>query len=237
MSKLKTKGVAMSAVRRTAIVVGVLFLVQTASYLIGDTLVRSAVEAGADLSDIGASGVRAGVFLQFVNVTAVIGIGVLMFPILKRFRESIALGYTATKIMEAALLLVSALFALLILPIGQAATDGAQALSALSMEAYDLAFQLAMIALGAGSLLFMYVLYKFRLVPRALSLLGAVGYVGLFVSGWLTIAGWEMATVLYVPGAVFELALPIWLIVKGFHEPTAHKHADIRPPLPETVQV
>lgn len=227
----------MSGVRKSAIVVGVLFLVQTASYLAGDTLVRAAVETGAAVSENSATDVRVGVFLQFVNVTAVIGIGALMFPILKRFREGMALGYTATKIMEASLLLVSALFALLVLPIGQTATDGSQALGALSIEAYDLAFQLAMIALGAGSLFLIYVLYEFRLVPRVLSLLGAVGYVGLFASGWLTIAGWQMAGILYVPGAIFELVLPIWLIVKGFHEPVAEEYvysADRRP-LPETV--
>lgn len=236
MRSLKTKGVGMSAVRRTAIVIGILFLVQTASYLAGDALVRSAVETGTAVPD-SAAGVRAGVFLQFVNITAVVGIGVLMFSILKRFNEGIALGYTATKIMEAALLLVSALFALLILPIGHTTTDGAETLGALSLEGYDLAFQLAMIALGAGSLLFVYALYKFRLIPRALSVLGAVGYVGLFASGWMSIAGWEMAPGLYVPGALFELALPIWLIVKGFHEPTAEDHPNVRHPLPETQQM
>lgn len=237
MRRTETKSVAMSAVRKTAIVVGVLFLVQTASYLAGDTLVRAAVETGATVSETSATDVRVGVFLQFVNVTAVIGIGALMFPILKRFREGMALGYTATKIMEAALLLVSALFALLVLPIGQTTASGSQALGALSMEAYDLAFQLAMIALGAGSLFLIYVLYEFRLVPRVLSLLGAVGYVGLFASGWLTIAGWQMAALLYVPGALFELVLPIWLIVKGFREPAAEESVSSvdRHPLPETV--
>lgn len=223
MRRTKTTSVAMPAVRKTAIVVGVLFLVQMASYLAGDTLVRAAVETGAAVSETSATGVRVGVFLQFVNVSAVIGIGALMFPILKRFREGMALGYTATKILEAALLLVSALFALLVLPIGQMAADSSRGLGALSMEAYDLAFQLAMIALGAGSLFLIYVLYEFRLVPRVLSLLGAVGYVGLFASGWLTIAGWQMAALLYVPGAIFELVLPIWLIAKGFREPAVEE--------------
>ena len=224
----------MTPIRKTAILVGVLFLIQTASYLAGDTLVRSAVETGAAVSDT--SEIRAGVFLQFINVSAVLGIGVLMFSILKRFHEAIALGYTATKIVEAALLLGSALSALLVLPISHTVTDGTQGLVGLSMEAYDLAFQLAMIALGAGSLLFMYGLFRFRLVPAVLPLLGAVGYVGLFLSGWLTIAGWEMATVLYVPGAVFELALPIWLIVKGFSDPV-QQDWDAPYPLAETVQV
>lgn len=226
MSKTKTRWTALSATRKTAIVVGVLFLVQTLSYLTGDALVRSAVENGVVGSDGGATTIRTGVFLQFVNISAVIGIGALMFPILRQYREAAALGYAATKIIEAALLLVSALFALLVLPIGGlVAATSMETLGSLSMESYDLAFQLGMIALGAGSLLFMWVLYEFRLVPRVLSLLGAVGYVALFVSGWLTIAGSDLAAVLYLPGAAFELAFPIWLLVKGFNasaEPTNH---------------
>lgn len=232
MSKLKHKVGAVSAVRKTGIVVGFLFLVQTTSYLFGDLLLRSAVETGAGFADSSATGVRVGVFLQFVNVSAVVGIGVLMFPILKQFREGIALGYAATKIMEAALLLVSALFALLILPIGQTASDVGQTLGVLSMEAYDIAFQLAMIALGAGSLVFMYALYRFRLVPRTLSVLGAVGYIALFVSGWLAIAGSEMVEVLYVPGAAFELAFPTWLILKGFQQPSVDVDPDMWHPVP-----
>lgn len=210
--------------RRTAIVVGVLFLVQTSSYLFGDALFRSAVEPVDFLSNLDENQVRIGVFLQFVNTAAVIGIGVLMFPILRRFREGMALGYTATKIMEAALLLVSAVFALLVVSASQYPTaevaDASQVhvLGMLSVEGYDLAFQLAMISLGAGSLFFMYILYEFNLVPRALSLLGAVGYVALFVSGWLEIAGSDIALVLYAPGALFELLFPLWLIFRGFNE-------------------
>lgn len=210
--------------RRTATIVGVLFLVQTGSYLFGDALFRSAVEPVDFLANLNEGQVQIGVFLQFVNTVAVVGIGVLMFPVLRRYRESMALGYTATKILEAALLLVSGVFALLVVPMSReyltaevADASQLQILSVLTVEGYTLAFQLAMIALGAGSLLFMYVLYEFELVPRALSLLGALGYVALFASGWLEIAGSDIAMVLYAPGALFELAFPLWLIFRGFN--------------------
>jgi hypothetical protein len=89
------------------------------------------------------------------------------------------------------------------------------------MEAYRLAFQLGMIVLGTGSLLLCAVLYEIRLVPRALAVLGFVGYLALFASGWLDIAGYDIASALYVPGALFELVFPLWLIVRGLSEPTA----------------
>jgi hypothetical protein len=87
------------------------------------------------------------------------------------------------------------------------------------MDAYDLAFPLAMIALGTGSLLLCYVLYRYRLVPRALAVLGFLGYLALFASGWLEIAGESVAYALYIPGGLFEIAFPLWLIAKGFSEP------------------
>ena len=218
----------MTTNRKTAIAVGVLFFVATASYLVGNALIGSAVGAADHLANGGETPLRIGVLLEFLDAAAVVGIGVLLFPILRTHREALALGYAGTRIIESALLLVSGLFALLLLPISQASVraDAAsssqlETLATVAMDAYGLAFQLAMIALGAGSLLLCYVLYEARLVPRALSVLGAVGYAALFASGWLTMTGTNIASVLYIPGALFELAFPMWLIVKGFDERAA----------------
>ena len=215
----------MTTTRRTAIAVGVLFFLATASYLIGNTLIRSALSASGHVSNVTETQVRTGVLLEFVDAAAVVGIGVFLFPILRRHREAVALGYAGTRIIESALLLVSALFALLLVPVGQEymRADAAhaaqlQTLGTLAVGAYNLAFQLAMIALGAGSLPLCYILYEARLVPRALSVLGVVGYLALFASGWLEIAGNNVTSVLYIPGALFELVFPVWLIVKGLNE-------------------
>jgi hypothetical protein len=216
----------MTTTRKSASAVGGLFLIATASYLIGNALIASALSASNNLSNVAENPVRTGVLLEFVDAAAAVGIGVLLFPILRQHREALALGYAGTRIIESALILVSAVFALLLLPVGQEITraDAAnaaqlQTLGALIMAASNLAFQLAMIALGAGSLLLCYILYEVRLVPRALSALGVVGYLALFASGWLQIAGNNVASVLYVPGALFELIFPLWLIVKGLNEP------------------
>lgn len=216
----------MTPARKTAIAVGALFLAATASYLVGSALIDSAVDVPANLSNLNETQVRLGVFLEFINCAAVVGIGVLLFPILRKYREGMALGYAVSRVIEAALLLVSALFALSVLFVGEqsAGADAANAsqletLGGLAMEAYDLAFQLALVVLGAGSLLLCYVLYEARLVPRALPVLGFVGYLSLFASAWLEIAGHD-ASVLYVPGGLFELIFPLWLIVKGLNEPT-----------------
>ncbi|MNI70316.1 hypothetical protein D3C73_1261240 [compost metagenome] len=85
------------------------------------------------------------------------------------------------------------------------------------METHYLLFDMAMLVLSLGSLLFCYILYRSRLVPRLLSMIGLIGYTGLLASSCLSLVGLDVGGALYIPGAIFELALPIWLIVKGFN--------------------
>jgi hypothetical protein len=218
----------MTTDRKAAATVGVLFLIATAAYIAGNALIVSAAKGPDRLPNLKEGQVVIGVLLEFVDAAAAVGIGVLLFPILRRHREGMALGYAGTRIVESALVLVSGLFALLLVPISQeylradaANATQLQTLGTLGMEAYRLAFQLGMIVLGAGSLLLCAVLYEIRLVPRALAVLGFVGYLALFASGWLDIAGYDIASALYAPGALFELVFPVWLIVRGLSEPTA----------------
>jgi uncharacterized protein DUF4386 len=192
----------MTTNRKIAIAVGVLFFTATISYGVGNALIASALEAPDDLMNPSIGQIGTGVFLEFVNSAAVVGIGVLLFPILRRYSEGMALGYAGSRIIESVLLVVGALSALLLL----------------TLRWYDLAFQMAMIALGAGSLLLCYILYKVKLVPRAISILGFVGYIALFAYGWLEIFGLNIGLVLFIPGAIFEIVFPLWLIIKGFNQ-------------------
>ena len=78
-----------------------------------------------------------------------------------------------------------------------------------------------MIALGLGSLLLCHGLYTSRLVPRPIALLGFVGYALVLVWGVLgVLLGQDPGMVLFVPGAIFELAFPAWLFLRGL-DPSA----------------
>jgi hypothetical protein len=95
-----------------------------------------------------------------------------------------------------------------------------QALGTLVVAQSGLAFQIAMIALGLGSIPFCYLLYRTRLIPRALSVLGLIGYAALLIGGLLELFGLNLYMIQFAPGALFELVFPIWLIVKGFNSST-----------------
>ena len=212
--------------KKTAISVGALMLLATVTYMAGSGLLQSILNLPDYLINIypNRTQVILGVLLEFVDAAAVVGIGILMFPILKKHSEAIALGYAGTRIIEFLLIIVSGISLLLLIPLSQGYVQAGapdvsyfQTLGTLFVAESGLAFQIAMIALGLGSLPFCYLLYKSKLIPRWLSILGFIGYAALLTGGLLVIFGSDLALVLYIPGGLFELIFPIWLFVKGFN--------------------
>jgi len=144
-----------------------------------------------------------GALLEFVDAIAVVAIGVLFFPMLQTFSPPVARTYLGARILEAILLSVSI-----------ASVFWGSAVW------HDRAFQIAMLCLGAGSLPFMHVLYRTRLIPRSLSILGFIGYAALLLWALVALAGHDAGIALFGPGAVFEIAFPLWLIVKTMRDLT-----------------
>ena len=205
--------------RKNEIIIGVLFLLATASYMLGSGLVETALKI-TDFSLINAEQVKIGILLELINSAAVVGIAALIFPILKKYSEGLTIIYVGSRIIESALLLIAAIGPLLLITLNQIE---AQQLSAMITLFASYSFQMAMISLSAGSIFFCYVLYENRLIPRTLSALGFIGYLLLLASSLLSIIGFENTTLLYIPGALFEIIFPFWLIIKGLGSQTSHK--------------
>lgn len=210
----------------TARVAGLLFLVSTCAYLLGSGLLNPIFERPELLADLtlDQSTIVTGLFLELINAIAVVGIAMLMYPVLKKHNEAFTLGYFASRVIESAILIISLIFPILLIMLSEEFRDTetsgrpyVQMLSKVAVESHLILFDLAMIVLSLGSLLFCYVLYRSRLVPQVLSIIGFIGYVGLLTSSCLAIAGLEVGAVLYIPGAIFEIVLPLWLMVKGFN--------------------
>jgi hypothetical protein len=163
------------------------------------------------------------VLLWVINAAAVVGIAVLMFPILKQHNESIALGYVGSRTIEAAISIVGEICVLALLTLSQeyvkaGAPDASyfQTLGTLFLAGRDWAYKMVMIATGLGGLLFCYLLYKSKLIPRFMSVWGLIGYALLLTGVLLEIFGYSAVMILSLPGGLFEILLGIWLIVKGF---------------------
>jgi len=214
--------------RMTARIVGILFLFATVTYMIGSGLLDSVLNAPDYLMNLypNKTQVITGVLLEFIDAAAVVGIGLLLYPILKKHNKTIALGYAGVRIVEAVILIFGAIRTLSLITLSRefiqaGAPEGSnfQALGASTIAESYLAYQMAMIVLGLGSLMFCYLLYKTILVPRLISILGIIGYAALFTGMLLEIFGFNLGLVLLIPSGLFELILPIWLIVKGFNSP------------------
>jgi hypothetical protein len=174
-----------------------------------------------------------GAVLELVNCFAVVGIAVTLHTILRRYSSPLALGYVGVRVIESAILVVGVVAGLSLIALGEAWT-GAPASDRASIEAValaalagkDLALQMGILACGLGGLILASLLYRQRLVPRGISVLGLAGYLVVVASVVLSLFGvidtkGGSGRLFYVPGGLFEaLVFPLWLIFKGFASPT-----------------
>ncbi len=210
---------------RNARIAGALILTATATYMLGSGLVGSIPDSPDFLAEVYANGrkMTVGVLLQFACAAAVVGVGAALLPVLRKHGEVTALGYAATRVIECVCLLAGGLVTLSLVALGREAMESGTgeaayslALGAVLAEGSNTAYLIAMAALGLGSLPFCYLLYRARLIPRPMAILGLTGYAALLAGSLLEVFGYDLAMIHYAPGGLFELIFPIWLIFKGF---------------------
>jgi hypothetical protein len=223
----------MTSTRRTATIVGVLFLVQTLAFIFAEQVLTGVLKRPDYLTGIagGATTMTIGALLAFVSGVSVVGIAILMFPLLKRTSEPLALGYVGERVIELVLQVFFYLAApLLMIAIGHGLRDGtvnaaaAQTLGPVLKSVHDVGIVVLYLVTSVGGTIFAFLLYRSQLVPRPLAVLGLVGYLVLLVGSVLAMFGATDLTqgaglLAVVPGGLFELILPILLLVKGFSHP------------------
>jgi hypothetical protein len=193
--------------------VGVLFLAGYLAYGVGSVIAQGIVDSD-DRSGSTAAFVI-GAALMLLNSAFVIGIGVLMFPILRAHNKAVAASYLGTRIFEG----VGLALGVVCLIVVTGSSDAIDANSAF--------YNAAEAGLGIGSLFFCGLLFRTGLVPRWLAAWGFIGY-ACFAGGNLLdlfgVAG--AALVAAIPGGLFELTFAVWLIARGFASTvTVRSHA------------
>ncbi len=208
-------------------IVGALLLTAFFVYGGGSLLAQSVTGTAVALGDVVGSETRlaAGALLMLLNAGIVIGIGIAAYPVLERHHPVTAAGYLLTRGFEAALLAVGAVLVLSFLPLSEElSTTGDQSLLSAARVTQELslyAYWAAMIGLSLGSLFFCRALFLSRLVPRPIAAWGFAGYALLATGGVLELLGHEVGLLLSAPGGLFEAAVGVLLLVKGFPEPAA----------------
>lgn len=223
----------MNSERKTAIVTGVLFIIATVASLIGSSFTRSLLGASDYLTRISANGnsIMVGALLTFVAAATSAGIAISLYPVLRRYNEGLALGSVGFRLIEAVFYIVGAVCLLSLFAVSQefvsAGGQGAsyfQTLSYLLLTVKDLAgFVFGVLAFCVGALMYYYIFYQTKLIPRWLSVWGLAAIVALLAAALFTVFDGEPFSVsgnlilLAMPIALQEMVLAIWLIVKGFN--------------------
>ena len=212
----------MSPHRKTSLAAGVLYLltfvsiptlalygpVRGANYILG---------AGPD------TGALVGALLEIIVALAGIGTAVALFPVLKRQNEGVALGFIGSRTMEGAAIFVCVGCLLSVVSLRQAgAGPDALVTSHALVTMYDRMFLLGGSLMPAlNAVLLGTLLYRARLVPRVLPLLGLIGaplLIAADIAVLFDLIGRTStpALVTALPIALWEFSLGVWLVVKGF---------------------
>jgi len=215
------------SLQKTARIVGALFLIAMVASLFGGTIVNSIISSSDYFNAVSEnkSQLLMGILLELINGISVVGIGALMFPILKKQNENMARSYLCFRVIEAVYCCTIVLFplALLQLKAGPLVTQDFQATGSLLIAARaGINNLLIPVFFCLGAALFYSLLYKSKLLPRFISAWGiiavilifAVNIIGLFQTTKMN-SGIQMA--LGLPIILNEIFLGIWLIVKGFN--------------------
>jgi hypothetical protein len=219
----------MESTRRTALIVGVLFLItfvtSIAAFFWAYATVLDhpdyIVGAGAD------SPIALGAFLEMLLIVANIGTAVYLFPLLKRQDESLALGFVTARVMESVFIAVGLLSLLVVVTlrqdVGAAGGDSLVTTGRSLVAIHDWTFLLGpgwVVGLGNG-LILGYLMFRSGLVPRGMAMLGLIGGPLIIISGTLVLLGvieqfGIVQSVATIPEFLWELSLGLYLTFKGF---------------------
>jgi hypothetical protein len=215
------------AYRKTAITIGVIYLLGMVVGVAGNILIQSILGASDPLASVGANSmlVAIGAVLWLLAAAGDAAHGILMFPVLKRFSERIAFGYFGARIMDAIFVGVMALLILFQIPLANeylkgGASETLQALSAVFTQAQLYAYHFGMLTVGVAGLMLCYLFFKTQLLPRFLGVWGLVGYAVILGGSVLEVLGFNLNSIHTIAGGVWELFIGVWLIVKGFNAST-----------------
>jgi hypothetical protein len=225
MAKEKEKKLSLS--RKIAIFVGVLFITDLVMNGIGSSLIEGILDHPDYLIELSASRnlVITGVLLEAISAICLVSIGIIIFPILKRYSETVARGYFSIRIIETVIALGFVISHLLLFALSQeyvstGALDAShfQTLGTLLIEGHNFNYQIYLIFYSLGCLMLFSLFFKVKLVPRFISIWGLIAVVialiGLIAEMYGSGIGMEMYA---MPLGLCQIFLAIWLIVKGFN--------------------
>ena len=230
MHATATKPAGMTSLRKTALVAGIFYLITFIS--IPTLALYGPVKNHRDwiLTSGTHTGVLVGCLLEVIVALAGIGTAVTLYPVVKRQNEGVALGFVTARLLEAAMIFtgVLSLLSLVTLRHDLGGAAGANAAALVTTGASHVAVYNWTMLLGQtlmpciNALLLGSLMYRSRLVPRIIPIVGLIGaplllaaVIAALFSGSIGHVSAFQAIATF-PVAAWEFSLGVWLVVKGF---------------------
>ena len=210
--------------RKSAIIVGILFIMATGLAILGLIVIDPITGEPDVLARVPDNSVRIvlGALIIILMGMSCAAIAVMAYPILKRTHIALSIGYVAVRLTEGIIFLFAASVWLFLIPLAQAGGDYSPILADWTVGSSETLFTIgAELIFGTSALIFNYLLIRGDLLPKWISIWGFVGGALIIISGTMNLFGISIAMIemiLTLPIAINEMVLAVWLIVKGFNE-------------------
>ena len=219
----------MTPLRRTAFLAGLLFIITFVTSIPAVLLYRSVVNHANYIVGPGAdTRIALGALLEMILIIANVGTAVVLFPILRRQNEGLALGYVGARLMESTFIAIGIVSLLAVVTLRKDVGGPGGAASLVAVGRSLVAVRNWTFVLGPGwvvgvgnGLLLGYLMFRSGLVPRGLAMLGLIGGPLIIASGTAVLfgaiaRGSKAQGIATIPEFLWELSLGIYLMVKGF---------------------
>ncbi|MCJ8007184.1 DUF4386 domain-containing protein [Lederbergia wuyishanensis] len=223
----------MNSNKKAAKIVGSLFILAAVTAVMG-LLFYNPILNGPDYLIKGsehANQVITGALMELILVVSAIGTATVMFPFLRKYNETIALWHVCFRFLEAIIITIGVISVLSLLTLSREYVEAGapdiasfQASGILLKAVHEWTFLLGPnFMLGINTMMYSYIFFKSKLVPRFIPILGMTGATLIFLAALLEMFGviqqisvW--GAILALPVAANEMILAVWLIFKGFNE-------------------
>ncbi|MCP4418352.1 MAG: DUF4386 domain-containing protein [Chloroflexi bacterium] len=216
----------MNTDKDTPRLLGAAFLLQAVASLVSTFFLTPLIVSGDIVDSMtnianNALQLRASIVGEMIAVIGIVVLGALLFVTLKKQNGKIALVALGLYLITAAIIAVSRIAAFALLRISQESVIAGhpvylQTLGNLFYELQEFGYFLHMLPYTLGATLFYYLFYKSGYIPRVLSLWGLIAASLAFMGSLFDHLGFDVSMFVFLPNLPFDLAIGLWLIVKGF---------------------